>query len=321
MYILSVFGEFLAASDRIAFVAAVVAMICLVMLLLDTEFFKKDLVTADRPIAEASNSKWVNILGLLLPALFGVLTAAWAVPTGQKIMNAWVSADQIHGTNIQNANGLVFWLCGLQIFGLALWTVMNFLVLKTDKNILKGQITLPGTRMGVMLLKSLLISFTALMGVYFLVTFGEQIFAMSPRFWKVQLNSLTRLRMEKFLTYFPLYFIPFLVANYLHSTSYYLESKPVRSTVMFWLANGLPPMLFLVRAYGQIALMHTTPITSLGMSRANGSLVDAAIMMIPVGILASSLYRKTKNFYLPAIFNSMFFTWMSVATDLIFIGK
>ncbi len=305
----------------LAFVAAVVAMICLVMLLLDTEFFKKDLVTADRPIAEASNSKWVNILGLLLPALFGVLTAAWAVPTGQKIMNAWVSADQIHGTNIQNANGLVFWLCGLQIFGLALWTVMNFLVLKTDKNILKGQITLPGTRMGVMLLKSLLISFTALMGVYFLVTFGEQIFAMSPRFWKVQLNSLTRLRMEKFLTYFPLYFIPFLVANYLHSTSYYLESKPVRSTVMFWLANGLPPMLFLVRAYGQIALMHTTPITSLGMSRANGSLVDAAIMMIPVGILASSLYRKTKNFYLPAIFNSMFFTWMSVATDLIFIGK
>ena len=49
-------------------------------------------------------------------------------------------------------------------------------------------------------------------------------------------------------------------------------------------------------------------------------LVDAAIMMIPVGILASTLYRKTKNFYLPAVFNAMFFTWMSVATDLIYIG-
>ena len=304
----------------LAFVAAVVAMICLVMILLDMEFFKKDLVTKERPIAEAGN-KWVSILGLLLPALFGVLTAAWAVPRGQKIMNAWISADQIHGTNIQNANGLVFWLCVLQLFGLALWAVVNFLVLKTDRGILKEQITLPGTRMGVMLLKSLLISFAALLGVYFLITFGEQIFAMSPRFWKVQLNSLTKLRMEKFLTYFPLYFVPFLVANYLHSTSYYIEKKPVLSTVMFWLANGLPPMLFLVRAYGQIALMHTTPITSLGMSRANGSLVDAAIMMIPVGILASSLYRKTKNFYLPAFFNSMFFTWMSVATDLIFVGK
>lgn len=305
----------------IAFIALVVAMICLIMLLLDTEFFKKDLVTQERTVAEASPKKWVNILGLLLPAIFGVLTAAWAVPTGQKIMNAWVSADQIHGTNIQNANGLVFWLCALQIFGLALWAVMNFLVLKTDKQVLREQITLPGTRMVIMLFKSVLVSLVTLMGIYFLVTFGEQLFSMSPRLWKVQLNSLTRLRMEKFLTYFPLYLIPFLVANYLHSTSYYLKDKPVLSTVMFWLANGLPPMLFLVRAYGQIALLHSTPITSLGMSRANGSLVDAAIMMIPIGILASTLYRKTKNFYLPAVFNSMFFTWMTVATDLIFIGK
>lgn len=305
----------------IAFIALVVAMICLIMLLLDMKFFKKDLVTQERTVAEASPKKWVNILGLLLPAIFGVLTAAWAVPTGQKIMNAWVSADQIHGTNIQNANGLVFWLCALQIFGLALWAVMNFLVLKTDKQVLREQITLPGTRMVIMLFKSVLVSLVTLMGIYFLVTFGEQLFSMSPRLWKVQLNSLTRLRMEKFLTYFPLYLIPFLVANYLHSTSYYLKDKPVLSTVMFWLANGLPPMLFLVRAYGQIALLHSTPITSLGMSRANGSLVDAAIMMIPIGILASTLYRKTKNFYLPAVFNSMFFTWMTVATDLIFIGK
>lgn len=305
----------------IAFIALVVAMICLIMLLLDIKFFKKDLVTQERTVAEASPKKWVNILGLLLPAIFGVLTAAWAVPTGQKIMNAWVSADQIHGTNIQNANGLVFWLCALQIFGLALWAVMNFLVLKTDKQVLREQITLPGTRMVIMLFKSVLVSLVTLMGIYFLVTFGEQLFSMSPRLWKVQLNSLTRLRMEKFLTYFPLYLIPFLVANYLHSTSYYLKDKPVLSTVMFWLANGLPPMLFLVRAYGQIALLHSTPITSLGMSRANGSLVDAAIMMIPIGILASTLYRKTKNFYLPAVFNSMFFTWMTVATDLIFIGK
>lgn len=305
----------------VAFIAAIIAMGSLVLLLVDLEFFKKDLVAKDRTVLQASSKPWLVAIGLILPALFGVATAAWAVPTGQNIMNAWVSADQIHGTNIQNANGLVFWLCCLQLFGLALWAVMNFVVLKTDKKAMKDHLTLPGTNMGKMLLKSLLVSFVALLGVYFLVTFGEQLFAMSPRFWKVQINSLTRLRMEKFLTYFPLYLIPFLVANYLHSTSYYLEKKPVLSTVMFWLANGLPPMLFLVYAYGQIALFHTSPITTLGMSRANGSLVDAAIMMVPVGILASNLYRKTKNFYLPAIFNAMFFTWMAVATDLIFVGR
>ncbi len=296
-------------------------MICIVTLLLDLDFFKEDLVTANRTVLEASPRKWFVCLGLVLPAIFGAATAAWAVPTGQGILNKWVSKNQIHGTNIQNVNGLVFWLCCLQIFGLLLFLLMNFVIAKTDKLALKEQITLPGTRKVSMILKGLLLSFVSLLVIYFIVTFGEQLFSISPRLWKVQINSLTRLRMEKFILYFPLYLIPFLIANYLHSTSFYIKDKPVASTVLFWLANGLPPMFFLVYAYGKIALFHTTPITSLGMSRANGSLVDAAIMMIPVGILASILYRKTKNFYLPAIFNAMFFTWMAVATDLIFIGK
>ncbi len=305
----------------LSFIAVIIAMICVVSFLIDLDFFKDDLVTKERVVLEASPKKWFVCLGLILPALFGAATAAWAVPTGQGILNKWVSKNLVHGTNIQNVNGLVFWLCCLQLFGLLLFIIMNFVIVKADKKALKEQITLPGTRMIPMLLKGVLFSFLSLLFVYFIVTFGEQLFAISPRLWKVQLNSLTRLRMEKFLMYFPLYLIPFLVANYLHSTSFYIKDKPVVSTILFWLANGLPPMFFLLYAYGKIAFLHTTPITSLGMSRANGSLVDAAIMMIPVGILASILYRKTKNFYLPAIFNSMFFTWMAVATDLIFVGK
>lgn len=305
----------------LSFIAVIIAMICVVSFLIDLDFFKDDLVTKERVVLEASPKKWFVCLGLILPALFGAATAAWAVPTGQGILNKWVSKNLVHGTNIQNVNGLVFWLCCLQLFGLLLFIIMNFVIVKADKKALKEQIILPGTRMIPMLLKGVLFSFLSLLFVYFIVTFGEQLFAISPRLWKVQLNSLTRLRMEKFLMYFPLYLIPFLVANYLHSTSFYIKDKPVVSTILFWLANGLPPMFFLLYAYGKIAFLHTTPITSLGMSRANGSLVDAAIMMIPVGILASILYRKTKNFYLPAIFNSMFFTWMAVATDLIFVGK
>lgn len=316
--ILYIWKEF---GTALAFTAIIVAMICLVLLLVDLDFFKKDLVAKDRPLIEGRTKHWALWAGLLLPAIFGAATAAWAVPTGQGILNKWVSADLIHGTNIQNVNGLVFWLCCLQAFGLALWALINLVLVKADKRALKEQITLPGTRMGFMLLKALFLSFISLLGVYFVVTFGEQLFTISPRFWKVQINSLTPLRMEKFIIYFPLYLIPFLIANYLHSTSFYLKDKPVLSTVLFWLANGLPPMFFLLYAYGKIAFFHTTPITSLGMSRANGSLVDAAIMMIPVGILASTLYRKTKNFYLPAVFNAMFFTWMAIATDLIYIGK
>ena len=305
----------------LSFVAVIICLICVVSFLLDLDFFKSDLVAKERTVLQVSPKKWLVCLGLILPAVWGAATAAWAVPTGQGILNKWVSKNQIHGTNIQNVNGLVFWLCCLEVFGIVLFFLLNFVIVKTDKKALKEQITLPGTRKGVMILKGLLLCFLSLLVIYFIVSFGEQLFAISPRLWKVQINSLTRLRMEKFLIYFPLYFIPFLVANYLHTTSFYIEDKPVRSTILFWLANGLPPMFFLFYAYGKIALFHTTPITSLGMSRANGSLVDAAIMMIPVGILASTLYRKTKNFYLPAIFNAMFFTWMAVATDLIFVGK
>ena len=156
----------------LAFIAAIVALGCLVLLLIDVEFFKKDLVAQDRTVLQASNKPWLVAIGLILPAIFGVATAAWAVPTGQTIMNAWVSADQVHGTNIQNANGLVFWLCCLQIFGLALWAVINFVVLKTDKKAIKEHLTLPGTNKGKMFLKALLVSFVALLGIYFLVTFS-----------------------------------------------------------------------------------------------------------------------------------------------------
>ncbi len=311
------------AGTAMAFFATIIMLVCIVFLLLDLDWFKKDLINENRTILQGSPADWTLWVGIILPALFGAAVAKWAVPTGQGIMNTWVSADLIHGTNIQNVNGLVFWLCCLQLFGLALWALINFVIKakKTDKKALKEQITLPGTRFCPMFLKGLLVSFLSLFVVYLLISFGEQLFAMSPRFWKVQINSLTPLRMAKFLLYFPMYLIPFLFANYMHSTSCYIEKKPVLSTVLFWLSNGLPPMFFLFYAYGKIALMHTTPITSLGMSRANGSLVDAAIMMIPVGIFASTLYKKTKNFYLPAIFNSMYFTWLAVATDLIFIGK
>jgi hypothetical protein len=48
------------------------------------------------------------------------------------------------------------------LFGLALWALINFVIVKTDKRALKEQITLPGTRKGIMFLKALLLSFKPL---------------------------------------------------------------------------------------------------------------------------------------------------------------
>ena len=67
----------------LAFIAAIVALGCLVLLLIDVEFFKKDLVAQDRTVLQASSKPWLVAIGLILPAIFGVATAAWAVPTGQ----------------------------------------------------------------------------------------------------------------------------------------------------------------------------------------------------------------------------------------------
>jgi uncharacterized membrane protein len=75
----------------LAFVAIVVAMICLVLLLVDLDFFRKDLEAKERTVLETSPKKWVRWVGLILPAIFGAATAAWAVPTGQGILNKWVS--------------------------------------------------------------------------------------------------------------------------------------------------------------------------------------------------------------------------------------
>ncbi|MGI6724693.1 MAG: hypothetical protein ACOX62_00555 [Christensenellales bacterium] len=43
----------------LAFVAIIAAMICLVLLLVDLDFFKKDLVTKERVVLEANRRKWV----------------------------------------------------------------------------------------------------------------------------------------------------------------------------------------------------------------------------------------------------------------------
>ena len=53
------------------------------------------------------------------------------------------------------------------------------------------------------------------------------------------------------------------------------------------------------------------------MSRANGTMLDAVILMIPISFVTAYFYRKSKTFYLPAILNAMLFSWFSVGTDLI----
>lgn len=103
----------------------------------------------------------------------------------------------------------------------------------------------------------------------------------------------------------------------MQTSSYTVEGKPGLSTVLVWMANALPPILFVIYVYGSILTKGLTPITSAAMSRANGTMLDAVILMIPISFVTAYFYRKSKTFYLPAILNAMLFSWFSVGTDLI----
>ena len=117
-----------------------------------------------------------------------------------------------------------------------------------DKAAYKAHLSTSGKSIG----KILLLSFLVILCGYFLVSMGDQFFKVSPRFWKVQANILTAKRLSLWVIYFVAFLIPLLVINYMQTGSYYIEDKPVLSTVLVWMANALPPILFVIYVYGSI---------------------------------------------------------------------
>lgn len=290
----------------LAFAALIVAMVALCSILLKTPFFS-EIAEEDAPVIKADPKNPILWILLLVTVAFGALVAKWAVYNGQIFLN------KTKILQIANVNGFVFWLCCLALFSLLLFIVRLFADKSLDKAAMKAHLDTSWKKIG----KILLLSFLVILTGYFLVSLGDQFFKLSPRFWKVQANILTAKRLSLWVIYFVAFLIPLLVINYMQTSSYYVEGKPGLSTVFVWMANALPPILFVIYVYGSILTKGLTPITSAAMSRANGTMLDAVILMIPISFVTAYFYRKSKTFYLPAILNAMLFSWFSVGTDLI----
>jgi hypothetical protein len=296
-------------STALAMVAIVVIVITAGNLLLQTSFFQT-LFKADEPAiaAKASPLTWAM---LAVSILFGALVAKWAVFNGQQFLN------KTGFLQIANVNGFVFWLLCLTAFSI----VVLALRVLFDKDLDKAALKAHAKTSTSSLLKSLLLGFTLLVIGYFLVSLGDQFFNISPRFWKVQLNVLNPKRLSLLLIYLPLYIVPMLVFNFVQTSSYYFKDKPKLFTLLVWAANTLPALLFVFYVYGKIIFTGLTPITNAAMSRANGSMLDALLLMLPVSFISAHFYHKTKNFYIGAFINAMLFAWAAVGTDLItFLG-
>jgi len=296
-------------STALAMIALIVTMITLGNLLLKTTFFKT-LHKSDKTavVAEPNVLMWGM---LVLSILFGALIAKWAVFNGQQILNRTVFLQ------IANVNGFVFWLLCLTAFSILVLAARVLFDKKLDKNALKSHAKLSLSNV----LKSLLFGFGLILIGYFLVSLADQFFGMSPRVWKVQLNILNPNRLRLWLIYFPFFLLPMLVFNFVQTSSYYLKDRPKLFTLLVWAVNTLPALLFVLYVYGTIVFTGLTPITNAAMSRANGSMLDALLLMLPVSFITAHFYNKTNNFYIGAFLNAMFFAWSAVGTDLItFIG-
>lgn len=297
-------------TTALAFAALVVAMVSLCDILLHAPFFAEISRKQDTVISANPKSPILWIL-LALSVAFGALIAEWAVFNGQNFLN------QTKILQIANVNGFVFWLLCLAVFSLVLLAVRCVADKNTDKAALKDHLSTSVKAIG----KIILLAFCVILAGYFLVSLGDQFLTLSPRFWKVQANVLSLKRLSLWLIYFVAFLIPLLVINYTQTCSYYMEDKPVLSSALIWMANALPAILFVFYVYGSIIFKGLTPITNAAMSRANGTMLDAVMLMVPISFITAHFYRKTKNFYLPAILNAMIFSWLSVGTDLItFLG-
>jgi hypothetical protein len=296
-------------STALAMVALVVVMVASGNLLLRTSFFGSLLKTGRQAIqAKPGPMMW----GLLAASsIFGALIAKTAVFNGQQILN------KTGFLQIANVNGFVFWLLCLTAFALVLLVARILFDKNLDKAALKAhaKTSIPD------LVKSLLLGLAVILFAYFLVSLGDQFFKVSPRFWKVQFNVLTPKRLSLFLIYLPLYLVPMIVFNILQTSAYYFENKPRLFKLLVWAANTLPALLFVLYVYGKIIITGLTPITNAAMSRANGSMLDALLLMLPVSLISADFYHRTKNLYIGAFLNALLFAWAAVGTDLItFLG-
>ncbi|HAN94032.1 MAG: hypothetical protein WBI67_00675 [Limnochordia bacterium] len=296
-------------STALAMVALVVVMVALGSLLLKTSFFRP-LLKTDKQVIQAQGGPVMWGM-LVLFSLFGALIAKTAVYNGQQILN------KTGFLQIANVNGFVFWLLCLTAFSIVLLVARILFDKNLDKAALKDHVrtSIPD------LLKSLLLGLTVILFAYFLVSLGDQFLKISPRFWKVQLNVLTPKRLSLWLIYLPLYLIPMVVFNILQTSAYYFENRPRLFRLLVWAANTLPALLFVLYVYGKIIFTGLTPITNAAMSRANGSMLDALLLMLPVSFISTGFYHKTKNLYIGAFLNALLFAWAAVGTDLItFLG-
>ena len=293
----------------VAIIALFASMILAGLIMLETAPF----ASLKRENVPQLAAKPTPVMWIMLGAsiLFGALIAKWAVFNGQNFLN------KTGFLQIANANGFLFWLMCLALFAVVMLVVRIFADKSLDKAALAAFAKI---RVGDAF-KSLLLGFLVIFSGYVMVSLGDQFFNLSPRFWKVQLNVLNATRLRLFVIYFLFYIIPMLIFNYMHTSSYCFEDKPVLSMVLVWMANTLPALLFVIYIYGSIRIVGLTPITNAAMSRANGSMLDAVMLMLPVSIITATFFRKSKNFYIAAFFNALFFAWNAVGTDLItFLG-
>lgn len=296
-------------STALAMVALVISMVSLADLLLGTKFFQV-LFKSEKPAvkAEAGPLMWGT---LALSSLFGALVAKWAVYNGQQFLN------KTRFLQIANVNGFVFWLWCLTVFSLVLLALRIWFDKDFDKAGLKQHVKTSVSNLG----KSLLLGLVVILAAYFLVSLADQFLKISPRFWKVQFNVLTPKRVGLWLIYLPWYLVPMIVFSILQTSAYYLEDKPRLFRLLVWAANTLPALLFVLYVYGKIIFTGLTPITNAAMSRANGSMLDALLLMLPVSFISAHLYDRTKNLYISAFLNAVLFAWAAVGTDLItFLG-
>lgn len=295
--------------SAIAFIGAILLLFPLGGWLLDTKFFS----TIVRPVSEPATTADAQFyFYLLLPGIISGLAAPWMVFNGQNILNKvpWLTAS--------NTNGIIFWF----LFNSALTLLILFLRMRFDRRVdinrMKGHLQLEFKQ----ILKALLLSIILVGAVYLACMLTENLFDGNvPRLWKLQLNTLTPVRIGVFFAYIPLYLICNLVGGYSQTLGLRLKgAKSWLFPALVWFAISLAPLIFIGRVYGTLFLGYESIITNVQMSRANGAMWAMLYVFLFTPFTTTHFYKKTGSFYTGAFINSCLLCWTAVATELLRIA-
>lgn len=297
----------------IAYIGVILAIFPIGVIVLKHPFFNELKENVPKAMGLSGMSKW---LGAALAGAIGILTYFPLTEVGYNMDTSAILPQQI-------TNGVMTWALANGAIVIALFLIWHFMS-NRDKGASLANYGITwgddNKRRWRRIVKALLFGFSVVALVYFLASFCNWAFKVSPHYWVFTIKQFTVDDFVTFLSYlapFTFYFLAFgiLFHGEFRSSGSSETSLPLQMIKNFFIIT-IPFAILLLAEYIP-RLMGGTLLTGAGSTNALWTII--AFQFIPIlgtaALVSTFLFRKTGRIYPGAFVNGTLITWLIVASQ------